>query len=95
MRWLDGITDLMDVSLGVCNLGDPVQIANANPRAGKEREEGVSSWPLCPLASRVAQGVSGPSSSCVWNPRVFADDPRGWQCPFARAAELQLCAQAR
>ena len=29
-----------------------------------------------PLASRVAQGVSGPSSSCVWNPRVFADDAR-------------------
>ena len=25
-----------------------------------------------PLASRVAQGVSGPSESCVWNPRVFA-----------------------
>ena len=23
-----------------------------------------------PLASRVARGVSGPSSSCVWNPRV-------------------------
>ena len=21
-----------------------------------------------------AQGVSGPSSSCVWNPRVFLDD---------------------
>ena len=37
-----------------------------------------------PLASRVAQGVSGPSSSCVWNPRVFADDARGWQCPFAQ-----------
>ena len=35
-----------------------------------------------PLASRVAQGVSGPSWSCVWNPRVFADDARGWQCPF-------------
>ena len=35
-----------------------------------------------PLASRVAQGVSGPSSSCVWNPRVFLDDARGWQCPF-------------
>ena len=36
-----------------------------------------------PLASRVAQRVSGPSSSCVWNPRVFADDarvsePRSW-----------------
>ena len=24
-----------------------------------------------PLASRVAQGVSGPSSSCVWNPINF------------------------
>ena len=34
------------------------------------------------LASRVAQGVSGPSSSCVWNPRVFADDARGCQCSF-------------
>ena len=33
----------------------------------------AESWPL---ASRVAQGVSGPSSSCVWNPRVFADDAR-------------------
>ena len=21
-------------------------------------------------------------ASCVWNPRVFADDARGWQCPF-------------
>ena len=26
--------------------------------------------------------ASGPSSRCVWNPRVFADDARGWQCPF-------------
>ena len=26
-----------------------------------------------PLASLVAQGVSGRSSSCVWNPRVIAD----------------------
>ena len=34
-----------------------------------------------PLASRVAQGVSGPSSSCVWNPRVFADDARGGSAP--------------
>ena len=30
---------------------------------------------LCP------QGVSGPSSSCVWNPRVFADDARGGSAP--------------
>ena len=22
---------------------------------------------------------------CVWNPRVFADDARGWQCPFEAA----------
>ena len=34
-----------------------------------------------PLASRVAQGVSGPSSSCVWNARAFADpDMRGFPC---------------
>ena len=31
-----------------------------------------------PLASPVARGVSGPSSSCVWNPRAFADDARGF-----------------
>ena len=29
------------------------------------------------LASRVAQGVSGPSSSCVWNPWVFAGGSLG------------------
>ena len=44
-----------------------------------------------PLASRVAQGVSGPSSSCVWNPRVFADDARGWQCPFVLCLQPQGC----
>ena len=35
-----------------------------------------------PLASRVVQGVSGPSSSCVCNLRVFLDDARGCHCPF-------------
>ena len=35
-----------------------------------------------PLASRVVQGVSGPSSSCVWNLWVFPDHARGCQCPF-------------
>ena len=35
-----------------------------------------------PLASRGAQGVSGPSSCCVCNPRVFPDDAQGSQCPF-------------
>ena len=37
-----------------------------------------------------AQGVSGPSSSCVWNPRVFADDARGWQCPFVYETETDM-----
>ena len=41
--------------------------------------------------SRVAKGVSGPSSSCVWNPRVFADDARGWQCPFVLCLHPQGC----
>ena len=33
------------------------------------------------LSCRDQEGT-GPPSSCVWNPRVFADDARGWQCPF-------------
>ena len=44
-----------------------------------------------PLASRVAQVVSGPSSSCVWNPWVFADDARGWQCPLVLCLHPQGC----
>ena len=44
-----------------------------------------------PLASRVAQGVSGTSASCVWNARVFADDARGWQCPFVLCLHPQGC----
>ena len=44
-----------------------------------------------PLASRVVQGDSGPSPSCVWNPRVFADDARGWQCPFVLCLHPQGC----
>ena len=43
------------------------------------------------LASRVAQGVSGPSSSCVWNPRVFPDNARGCQCPFVLCLHPQGC----
>ena len=37
------------------------------------------------------QSGSGPSSSCVWNPRVFADDARGWQCPFLLCLHPQAC----
>ena len=44
-----------------------------------------------PLASRVAQGVSGPTSSCVWNPRVFLDDARECQCPFVLCHHPQGC----
>ena len=45
-------------------------------------ELGQESQALCclrkgtPLAPGVVQGASGPSSSCVWNPRVFPDDAR-------------------
>ena len=60
-----------------------VQTAKASRKqsslSGKESAQGCVPTPL---ASRVAQGVSGPSSSCVWNPRVFVDDAWGWQCPF-------------
>ena len=34
---------------------------------------------------------SGPSSSCVWNPRVVADEARGWQCPFVLCLHPQGC----
>ena len=46
------------------------------PQPGLQTEHQSSQIPAS------AQGVSGPSLSCVWNPRVFADDARGWQCPF-------------
>ena len=38
--------------------------------------------------------MTGPSSSCVWNPRVFADDARGWQCPFVLCLHPQGCLRA-
>ena len=55
-----------------------------------------------PLASRVAQGVSGPPSSCVWNPRVFAhthththkyleEKGRGMLSVFLVITELSVC----
>ena len=48
---------------------DEIQVIRTDPKRDLSGNED-------PLASRVAQGVSGPSSSCVWNPRVFADDAR-------------------
>ena len=52
-----------------------------NAELGQESQASSCLRKGTPLASRVAQGVSGPSSSCVWNLRVFADDARGWQRP--------------
>ena len=44
-----------------------------------------------PLASRVVQGDTGTSSSCVWNPRVFPDDARGCQCRLGLCLHPQGC----
>ena len=44
------------------------------PDTSSKATQWVKAQHEAPLASRVAQGVSGTSSSCVWNPRVFADD---------------------
>ena len=46
-----------------------------------------------PACLSSCSGVSGPSSSCVWNPRFFADDARGWQCPFLLCLHPQGCLQ--
>ena len=38
------------------------------------------------IRGRRRRGRPGPSSSCVWNPRVFADDALGWQCNWLTVA---------
>ena len=63
--------------------GQPTPVFLPGESQGRGSLVSCHLWGSClrkgtPLASRVAQGVSGPSSSCVWNPRVFADDARGW-----------------
>ena len=60
-------------------------------RVGQESQASSCLRKGTPLVCRVAQGVSGPSSSCVWNLRVFADDARGWQCPFVLCLHPQGC----
>ena len=48
---------------------------------GQESQESSCLRKGTPLASRVAQGVSGPSSSCVWNPRSLRTMPGGGSAP--------------
>ena len=43
---------------------------------GQESQESSCLRKGTPLASRGAQGVSGPLLSCVWTLRVFPDDAR-------------------
>ena len=65
--------------------GERVLALESREGTRASRQESQASFCLrkgTPLASRAAQGVSGPSSSCVWNPRVFADDARvAYQAP--------------
>ena len=77
------------------HMGVTVDLDKNNPCAW--RLAGLSSalaFPLDlgarPLCRRL-RGRAGPSSSCVWNPRVFADDARGWQCPFMLCLHPQGC----
>ena len=52
---------------------------NLKPSAGKVLGEDI--LPGAPPAI-LCPGVSVPSWSCVWKPRVFPDDARECQCPF-------------
>ena len=65
-----------------------LSISDSNRRVpaelGTESEASSCLRKRTPLTSRVVQGVSRPSSSCVWNPRVFADDARGGSAPSCR-----------
>ena len=76
----EGLTRGEAVSPGFLSVSDSDSRVPAE--VGQESQPSSSLRKGTPLASRVVQGVSGPSSSCVWNPRVFADDARWWQCPF-------------
>ena len=58
---------------------------------GQENQASTCLRKGSPLASRVAQGVSGPSSSCVLNSRLFPDDTRGCHCTFVLCLHPQVC----
>ena len=85
----EGLTSRGDRNLRFLSVSDSDRRVPAE--LGQESQASSCLRKGSPLASRVAQGVSGPSSSCVWNPRVVADDARGWQCPFVLCLHPQGC----
>ena len=52
---------------------------------GETVPDSLPATPKSPPTRRV------PPRGCVWNPRVFADDARGWQCPFVLCLHPQGC----
>ena len=46
--------------------------------------------PRCVWARESTAPAQG-NQSLMWNPRVFADDARGWQCPFVLCLHPQGC----
>ena len=80
-----GATEEGLTSRGGMNLRLPLRFGSDHRVPAELGQESQASSCLrkgTPLASRIAQGVSRTSSSCVWKPRVFPDDARGCQCPF-------------
>ena len=84
-----GPSERMEVRRGLVKLPDFQQLSSP-----------LASHQLCPSHQRgpksrggeiYTTSRAGPSSSCVWNPRVFADDARGWQCPFVLCLHPQGC----
>ena len=71
---------LLEMGPGVCL---QVILEPSKQRGCREGLAGCVVWkgfPAFPAHLRMRPVSRGNSS--VWNPRVFADDARGWQCPF-------------
>ena len=87
----------MTSSLCFCSPSETWGSMGVNSGSSPDRVyAGCGMWSSClrkgtPLASRIAQGVSRTSWSCVWKPRVFPNDSRGCQCPFEWYLHPQGC----
>ena len=68
-----------------------VALAELCPHEIRHQQRVASRPPSACVASRVVQGATGPSSSCVWNPRVFPDTARGCQCRLGVCLHPQGC----